>query len=126
MEALNEIISLVRRWMNYGAANRGWNEIYEHMEKQTDSETLTQPDPGDPNNPDVIDSGRDTADSACAISPVSQKDHSASPNTCSEDDDSNYTSVSYRHLTIKIPGKIAIDNNLISLSIYEVRSYVRI
>ena len=113
------MISLVRRWMHHGAANRGWNEIYEHMEKQIDSEILTQPDPDDPDNPDVTDS-RDTADSACAISPVSQGDCSVSPETCSEDDDSNYTIISYRNLTIKIQGKITIGKNLISLSIYEV------
>lgn len=114
------MISLMRKWMHHRAANRGWNEIYEHMEKQIDSETSTQPDPHDPDNPDVTDT-RDTTDSTCAMSPVSQEDCSAPPDTCSEDDDdSNYTSISYRHLTIKIQGKITIGKNLISLCIYEV------
>ena len=40
--------------------------------------------------------------------------------TSIEDDDSNYAIVSYRHLTIKIEGKIMISTNFISLSIYEV------
>ena len=40
--------------------------------------------------------------------------------TSTEDDDSNYTIVLYRHLTIKIEAKIMISTNLISLSIYEV------
>ena len=115
------MISLARRWIHYRAANRGWNEIYEHLEKQID-ETLIQSNPDDCNSPNVSCGG--ITDSVCAISTyVSQKDcltPALVKDTSTEDDDSNYTIVSYRHLTIKIEGKITISTNLISLSIYEV------
>ena len=115
------MISLARKLFHYRAAMRGWNEIYEHLEKQID-ETLIQSDPDDCNSPNVSCGG--ITDSVCAISNyVSQEDGCLRPlveDTCTEDDDSNYTIISYKQLTIKIEGKITISTNLISLSIHEV------
>ena len=124
------MISLVRMWFHHQAASRGWDEIHEHLEKQIGEASFpqVQPELDDPNNPNVSPSDGDVTDGeiTTTTTTTSLERTDPQPTRCKgssnhDDDDDKFTIVRYKHLTIRIEGKIAIGNNLISLSIYEVQ-----
>ena len=114
------MISLARIWLHHQAACRGWEEIHEHLEKQIGEASTPQvQELDDPNSPNVNPNDGDVAGTTLVDSQPDQCKSSGDQDD--DDDDDKFTIVRYKHLTIRIEGKITIGNNLISLSIYEVQ-----
>ncbi|XP_065889649.1 uncharacterized protein [Dysidea avara] len=98
---LNEFL----KWLHRGAAERGWEEIYSHLQ-----DYVQQPI-------------ADETDTASAVTATAAKSPALVPckcnRECDEGDEESYTIIRYKDLTITIYGKVSIGDDLISLSKYE-------